>query len=479
MNKNDLFLAFEDLDDEILERSENVSNQRKAHAFRKWGVLAACMVLTVGLAGAAFAAEAKEYSTAVEFFENNGLSTEGLSRADVKEVYRDITTQSFSSNKTLEVIERAVPGTEISQWEPDSKELEEFWNSNFLINNQPRNKVSYRIDYQERFDEALDFDVFDKGIVSCCRGEEELWSAVFTDFIPYDGVTTTEGTAVWGNTDTWSCEEASFACIARVDDGGNILWQRKLEHGYQHEDIAAVLDNGDGTWAVISNGECDDLCLSRYDTDGNELSFNKISMDSGYSQIQNAVRLGDGYLVQWRDFSEGKADTLIKLDRDWNPIDNFTYEGEDCDYYITDMTQYGEKVYLSAYAVPKQVDEGGRDEIANILDYIYDKNNFEILSEELTPVIRDNYTAMLLKCDIGGGVPEAFYSVKGSLGGEVSVNEAGELVWDVDSVAGASYSPYTSSYSISGVCKVFRYTFDESGALIAQEDTAETSPYLR
>ena len=30
------------------------------------------------------------------FFETNGLSTDGLSRSDVKAVYRDITTQRFT-----------------------------------------------------------------------------------------------------------------------------------------------------------------------------------------------------------------------------------------------------------------------------------------------------------------------------------------------------------------------------------------------
>ena len=74
MNQNDLFQAFGGVDDDILERSEAPAARRRTPPLRRWGVLAACLVLAVGLAGAAFAAEAREYSEAVAFFDENGLS---------------------------------------------------------------------------------------------------------------------------------------------------------------------------------------------------------------------------------------------------------------------------------------------------------------------------------------------------------------------------------------------------------------------
>ncbi len=58
MNKNDLFRAFDEIDDDILERSEAPVSRRKSLTFRRWGALAACLALIVGLAGVAFAAEA-------------------------------------------------------------------------------------------------------------------------------------------------------------------------------------------------------------------------------------------------------------------------------------------------------------------------------------------------------------------------------------------------------------------------------------
>ena len=64
--------------------------------------VALCLALLLCLGGGtlAFAAEVKEYNDALVFFDTHGLSTEGLSRGEVKAVYRDITTQSFTFSKS-------------------------------------------------------------------------------------------------------------------------------------------------------------------------------------------------------------------------------------------------------------------------------------------------------------------------------------------------------------------------------------------
>ena len=105
MNRNDLYRAFSGVDDSLLARSETP----RRRSYRRWGTLAACLVLMAGVAFGALAAEAKEYTAAAAFFADNGLSMEGLSRADVKAVYRDINTERFTYDKTAEVIQRAVP----------------------------------------------------------------------------------------------------------------------------------------------------------------------------------------------------------------------------------------------------------------------------------------------------------------------------------------------------------------------------------
>lgn len=476
MNKNDLYRSFSDIDDDILERSEAETSRRKTPLRMKWIVLAACFAAAAGLAGTAFAAEAKEYGEAVEFFAVNGLSTEGLSRSDVKAVYRDITAQRFTYGKTADVIRQAVPGQEIFQEEPTPEELAALWNVNMQNAVIPEGDVSYSVDVEERLDEGLGFDVFDKCLLSCVQNGAEVWTAEFADFMVDGYAPASGGLAVWGYTPVWSSEQTTYDWVAKLDNSGNILWERQLDHGFRHEYIAAVIDNGDNTWAVISRGDNNYLCLSQYDADGNELSFRKNEV--GNMGIWNTARLGDGYLVQLGNMLDGETARLAKLDSEGKLVDNFTYEGEDCDYYLTDMTEFGGRVYLSAYAVPKQTDEGGRHEISGILDYLFKRDNLGISSEELTPLIRENYTAVLLVCDPEGGAPETFYSVKGSLGGALKA-ENEQLLWDVESVVSTSFSPYTSSFTIGGKCQVYRYSFDGNGSLVGQEDTGETVRYNR
>lgn len=211
--------------------------------------------------------------------------------------------------------------------------------------------------------------------------------------------------------------------------------------------------------------------------------------------VVNSVRTGDGYPVQFGDgtniwswpwFGNASSPGVFKLDRDGN-LDSFTYEGEDCDYYITDMIEFEGRMCLSAYAVPKS-DSNRRDvptEIVNIVDYVkkylkkdYKKDDWGITSEALTPLVRDNYTAVLLLCDPEGGAPETFYSVTGSIGGKLAVNDAGGLVWNVESVVDTYYSPF-GFCRLGGTCQVFRYTFDSRGIMLRREDTGETVHFMR
>lgn len=460
------------IEKKALEKAGLQKPKKRRILYRTWAAAAACLILTGSLAAAA---EAKEYSAAMNFFTENGLSAEGLSREDVKAVYRDITTQRFTNQKTAEVIRRSVLGTEIHQKKTTPEELAALWNSN-AKNAAASVGTDYAVHIKYRLDETLGFDVYDKSAVDFRSNGETVWSAEISSFLVSDCALTPNGTAAWGYKDRWSSEQPSPAWLARLDDNGNMLWERQLNHGFHDESVAAVLDNGDGTWAVISRGNLEYLCLSRFDQNGNELSFRKTQV--GIKGIRNAARLGEGYLVQLENAIDGDTAHLAKLDWDGNVTDNFIYESEECDYYITDMAEFEGSIYLSAYAVAKQTDESGRYEIADILDDVFGRENWEISSEELTPLVRENYTAVLLLCDPNSGSAQTFYSVKGSLGDSVRAEE-GRLQWNVNSVVSTEFSPYTSAYSISGICKVTRYAFDSSGTLIGYEDTGETAPYWR
>ena len=461
------------------------------HRFSRLAVAAAVLLLFTGLGFTAsyLVAEAREYRLAIEFFEENGLSTEGLSRTEVKEVYRDITTKSFTYEKTAEVIrqtispdiiKQTVSGWEIAQRDPTPEELAAMWNKELLQKTRPQNDIHWRTDTQYVYNETLGYEVLNRSILECYQGEELLWSSEFPGWIIEGQVLTSIGTAVWGRSETTPTLDVTHALLALVDENGKQLWVQNLRHSFRHEYIAKVLGNEDGTLSVFSRGDLNYLCLSTYDQTGKELHFQKNQV--GNLGIWNAAHLGDGYLVQMGNTISGDTALLYRLDGEGNIVDNFAYEADDCVYYLTDMAEFREQIYLSAYAVPLQSDKGGRHEIAKILEYLFSEERSahgNISSEELTPLVRDNYTAVLLVCDPEGGVPKTFYSIPGSMGGALHVTEDGKLEWEADSITSTFFSPATSSFTIGGVCSIFRYTFDADGTLLGQADTGETVPYRR
>ncbi len=457
---------------------------------RTWRViasLAACFILLISIGFVTI--EAMEYSNAIKFFNEYGLSTDGLNRGEIKAVYRDITTKSFTYSKTAEVIANSlssdqIGGYEILQDYPAPEDIKNLWNyknytGRFLPSSQYGIHYEYHSEYKE--EDQLGFEVYDKSLIEKYDGENLLWSVPISEFRIRGFSTVSDGVIAYGKTPTWSSSQYSYAWMAKIDSNGNLLWKHMLNNGFKDEYIDAILENADGSYAVISRGDFKFFCLSQYTSDGKETFFKRTEI--GNYGIWNAARLGDGYIVQLGSHMTNEHSKIVKVDREGNITESFSYGGEDAYYYITDMIEYNGNIYLSAYSVPKLKGEGqsagGRYEIAAVLNYLFDNEIWEISSEELTPMVRNNYTAMLLVCDPNAGIPQEFYSVKGSLGGELSLSDSGMLLWDVESITTTFFSPGTSSFTIGGTSYVFRYTFDSNGRLVSQEKTGEVVNYRR
>lgn len=450
------------------------------------------LLISVSLGTYVYAAEAKEYDAAVQFFDEYKLSAEGLSRGEIKSVYRDISTNAFTYSGTAGVLERSlsthgVDGYEILQENPSPADMEQLWIAMNSVSPdwtdalpQPEGiHYQYRYDYKE--DPDLGFEIHDRSYLEKYDGESLLWSVSLTEFQIFGYSTVSDGVIAYGETPTWSSTQLSPAWMAKIDANGKLLWMRKLDHGFSDEYIAAILENADGSYAVISRGELEYFCLSQYTAKGKETHFQKTEV--GNYGIWDAARFGDGYIVQLGSYLSGEHARIVKVDYEGNITESFSYSGEDAYYFITDMIEFEGRIYLSAYAVPKPELEdpgfAGRREIAGILDYLFAHDIWEISSEDLTPMVRENYTAILMVCDPAAGVPQEFYSVKGSLGGALALSETGSLLWNVESIADTAYSPMTSAYTIRGSCYVFRYAFDRSGTLLSQEKTGETAEFSR
>lgn len=467
---------------------------------KRWGKFAAAaaacaiLLLSAGIGTYAYAAEQKEYSTAVQFFNHYALSTEGLSRGEIKAVYRDITTNSFTYSVTAKVIEKSISDTlaggfEIMQEEPTPEEIKSLWyykNGNWYARpfgvNTDAPTYTYHSDY--KLDETLGFDVHDKSWFEKRENGEIIWSVFFTEFRIHGYTEFTDGVIVYGATSCWSSSQPSYAWLAKVDENGNLLWKIQLENGFHNESVAAILENADGTYAVFSRGDLGYFCFSQYDTNGNLLHSNKTYI--GNFIIWNTARFWDGYIVQLAQLENHVANEhakIVKVDSSGSITDSFSYSSGDCYYYITDMTEFEGNIYLSGYSLPKLSDEeknaGGRYDIAAVLNYLFDNQLWEITSEELTPMVREQYTALLLICEPDTGTPQEFYSVKGSLGGALTIDSTGNLLWQTESITTTFFSPATNAYSIGGTCTVFEYSFDKNGSLMSQKKTELVTPYYR
>ena len=475
----------------------------------KWASVAACFMFFIsavfGVSG--FIAEAKEYKNAVEFFDEFKLTTEGLSRDDIKAVYKDITTKSFNYSKTVDVLERSikkdVDGFEIFQSPPTPEELEDFWNyrnTNSLIvdgwiydgdyESRYKNGVwyDYNFEYMKKENGETDYNNLDKSVFKKHYGKTVVWEAVTKNYI-IDGYQIIGNSIITYGNNSHASTDNQETWISMIDGNGNIQYEIRLEHikEFNFERIRSIIDNKDGTFAIISIGitfesnvkDNNFLCIRQCDLNGNVLHFKKTGI--GNSSILSSAKFEDGYIIQLLGFTTDENAKIVKIDYEGNITYTFTFESDDCRYFFTDMAEFNGYVYISGYSVPKLQDEivEYRLDIYNILKYIYDNNISQISNEDLTQIMKKQFTAVLLVCEPSSGVPKLFYSAKGSLGAGLDIDESGNLIWNVESFVSTYYSPATSSFTIGGTCRVYRYTFDQNGVLIKQEKTDEITNFRR
>jgi len=443
--------------------------------------LAACLVLLIsaGLGGYAYAEETREYSAALQFFHANCLSTEGLTRGEIKAVYRDITAESFTYSKTAEVIKNSlsaeqIAGYEIWQDTPSPEEIAKFWKDR-------DSHVPFVFCEPDTYRFGVDPIWNDEGVwideicyVKKYEGDNVVWRTNLP-FWTGDYCEVPGGVIVFGR-------KTPDAWIAKLSEKGAVLWMHQLENGFYREIPEGVLLNGDGSYTLFSSGDNRYLCVSRYTAEGKRTLYKKT--DLGAHTVNHIAHYDGGYLLEVSDSGENEFARFVQLDAEGNVCGGFSYKDEESRYVIKDMTEWGGKVYISAYAVPHPEENGtgwsSRSEIGGILDYVFSLAGWDISSEELTPLVRDNYTAVLLVSDpADNGKIEVFYSIPGSLGADLILSDDGRLIWETESIVSTIFSPATNSFTVGGVCSVYQYAFSGEGKLLGYGQTDRLTDYRR
>lgn len=479
MKKQDILDCMNYVDADLIEAADLLPPQKQhPRTVRRWIAAAACLVLVIGSCFGVhvYAAEQREYKAAVSFFEANNLSTEGLTRGEIKAVYRDITTEQFTYSKTAEVLQASlqaqIPGYEILHKEPTPEEIESLWT---YQNGYRHLVIPDQADYKTELVEFTDPDTgvsnFQKSVISRYEAGECLWQTDIDTFEVLEYRELSHGLLVWGFTPSDTGMDYQ-AAMAKLDPEGNLLWERILNNGFGDEYIGAIAENPDGSIAVFSRGDLQYLCISQYGADGEYLSFQKHPV--GNYGIWNATRLGEDYLVQLGNGRLEDKQKLVRITQSGEMTDSFRYTAEDRSYYITDLQEFNGNLYISAYTTPK-TPEGHHELLSIVKDY---EDLIDMPETELTKLVRETYQAVLLICEPNGGMPQEFYSVPGNLGGELNVDANNRLIWQTEDIQGVYYSPATSSFTFKGISEIYEYAFSPDGVLESCTETGKQT-YFR
>lgn len=491
MNAKDLYNSFEGLDDDTLLASESENSVKSARHRMKWLAMAASLVLIVGLGlgGFQLSAQAKEYRKASAFFEENGLPTEGLTRSEIVAVYRDITTESFTYGKTAELITQNAVTNKVPGWE--LVESGETLNPETLA-------ALWSMDRKDMDHEGVWYDV---GLLTLFHDEGDGWYEETGSYIEkyegnvllwrkeFDGIYVsihTESSAgVYVIAESFDASYDKHNTLILLNKDGNELWRRPF--GATDEYVYSVLAEEDGSVVLFSwPGKEGKMRFTRVSDNGETLCQNMT--ETGTCGFYHAAHYKDGYLVQLYTRYETELASFAKVDREGNITGRYSYSSEDEAYSLTDLIEFGGRIYMSVYAVPKDNvhDDPGdplygiylpHDEIAPVLAYAFEHWDGTAFPD-LTEKMRERYTALLMVLDPENGDPIEFYSVKGGMGGALRI-ENGELVWDFEDIRSASFSPATNAYSLYGMAKIIRYRFNEDGQLASMHETSEYNAYYR
>ncbi|MBQ7364549.1 MAG: hypothetical protein IJW46_03000 [Clostridia bacterium] len=430
------------------------------------------LVITVGIG--AFAAEQKEYREALFFFEAHDLPYDSLTRSEIKEIYRDITEERFVYDKTADVIgqgmiKNSVDGYEIIPDTPSPEEIKVLWQRLSEALKNPATpegiRYAYRNEYVNTKPDGTGIQVFDRAYFEIFDGETLISSTVITDFYIDSFVTVSDGVLVYGATDRNSSLQTTYAHIAKINNNGKLEWQRALSGDYHTEFVVAALEEKSGNYAVFFRGDFVNLGFVRLGKSGKVLT-QKITEIGNYG-VSRAKEVENGFLLQLWSAWTGEYAKILKVLPDGTVSESYSYTHPTEKYFITDFIEFNGKIYLSAYATPKDT--------SPMHDYAHSAPEWDtsdrgcFRSEGLNAVARESHTAYLLVCNKGTGTPEEFYSVKASRDGFLSVDENGNLVWQVGQILSVYYSPATSSFTFAGTSRIIEYTFSPSGTLLQEE----------
>lgn len=358
----------------------------------------------------------------------------------------------------------------------------------------PEEKARYILANEYSPSELGGFNVLS---VTCAKyeGGTLLWRRDITDYRVKQAWEMSEGVLLWGMTDirleAYGVPKTHW--ISLLSHEGEVLWSQPMETWNKLDDLDAALDNGDGTWTLFftSGTKWEQQLLVRwFSADGMEIgSCTTLMQELGLTESEQmtyciswAAHYGEGYLLHIRGYTYDDADlSRILYIRPDGTVENIlSYDGDESYYTWQDFCLIGDDLWISGYAVSEKsyqsMHRSFRAEINNILFY---ENASSVASDWLTPQLQENYTALLLRCDASTGDVLAAYTAPGCLGGTLTKEISGGVLWDVQRFVESYYSPSSNIFTISATMQVYRCGVDGKNGLRWVMDSGEQAGYVR
>ena len=497
MNENEIKNILKRLDnvsmpkkEDILTACNSASDNSTTKVFyckkpRALVVACACIFILASLfTVSVFAIENHEYKQAVAFFEENGLSTEGYTRSEIKKIHKDIADNSFTYKLTFEAICESigVENTDIS-----SDELKELWNK--------RNEEKAELDKPLVNGMWVSGKIADKGtsfVYQVDIGEAYTMEEVVSVLTKYN-----DGKQVWekrfkgvsignvyevGDRILVSCSTKTTRgnrALMMLSQDGDKLWTKPvdtLKNIIVEDDMITVI--GNSVNGSTLRGNSTKLYIESFDLDGNVLnyvwkdfsalgfpdvkySYNLKTHDANGNEIvtlaytgpnyyvEQALKVGDEYyLVLDADYTSNAPLHYMCVARvsatgEYKAI--YEVSGETTAYRITDIAVNDGELYICGYSY--ETEKGAMDKGVLLLKY-QELENIEatlieaggqITDAEFAEMLRAYYTGFVMRCDIESGEVTEAKKVKGAKDGGFTPNDEGALVYRYESIADAKY----------------------------------------
>ncbi len=476
MNGNDLYNAMGNIGDDIIEQN-SIKAFKKKRPYK--ALIAACLTIVLAVsifAGSAIAIEAAEYKEAVEFFNGNSLSTEGLTREDIKAIYKDITQKTFSYDKTADVLNTySIEMFNMALAASDSDSLITFWE------NRDSTKDKYDTSLIEKSEVWYD-KKFDS--LSCYKGDELLWEYKYTAEV--SPLITDVGIVLYGYSGSYL--DSNKAYVSMLDKDGSLLWEYTESDNTSLFDTAVFTEN-----KIVLFGRDYDAEHDMYSTlftvlgiNGEVQNSRNLDIDLN-SQYAASTRIGDTYIVA------NNAAEILFFSLDGDLKEKKTFLDGDKKYHIRDIVAHGEKVWIFTYKIMDfdNIISPEYQEIRDIeIDY-HQKSNYgenkdytwgsvpAEQREKYTKYFQDKFEATIFVCNETGEISKAYTSKASDFySTDVEIDSDGNLSLYVKTINEAmAPEPWFSSRLTVADMTVFKLTFNKDGTFISKTTVGNDIQY--